>query len=197
MSNNLIKSKSIPSWCYWNNAFNDEELNRMCEYFDTQGVEKSLVFDETNNKENARISNTKFHNWDPEDKNTSWIFEKINNITKVINNNHYQFDLYGYGYIQYTEYDENGKYDFHMDTILNQDIETRKLSVTIFLNEQGKDYEGGDFEFTLDTEKNTTVIPSEKGKLIVFPSFIIHRVKPVTKGKRKSLVVWILGPKFK
>ena len=74
----------------------------------------------------------------------------------------------------------------------------RKLSMTIILNE---DYKGGQFQFKSwghgSKPKITTVPISSRGSIVVFPSFLYHRVKPVTKGIRYSLVAWFLGPYFK
>ena len=65
----------------------------------------------------------------------------------------------------------------------------------------GKDYSGGELEFDLKNKKtgNTKQIckaGKEKGTIVVFPSFIWHRVRPVTKGKRMSLVMWNIGAPF-
>ena len=77
----------------------------------------------------------------------------------------------------------------------------RKLSCTLLLNDT-KEYKGGSFEFDLrntrDKENIVKVKELEnKGDLIVFPSHLWHRVRPVTSGKRLSLVVWFIGPPFK
>ena len=79
----------------------------------------------------------------------------------------------------------------------------RKLSVTVSLTDP-KEYKGGELEFDFrdkDPDKKpniracTEILP--KGSLVVFPSFVWHRVKPVTKGVRHSLVIWNLGYPFK
>ena len=74
----------------------------------------------------------------------------------------------------------------------------RKLSMTILLNE---DYKGGQFQIRSwgrnNKPKITTIPISSRGSIVVFPSFLYHRVKPVTKGIRYSLVAWFLGPHFK
>ena len=110
----------------------------------------------------------------------------------------------GFDSFQYTEYDdtEKGRYDWHQDMVLgknmpNDMIETRKLSMTLCLNEYGIDYEGGEFQINTSKEEEAEDFPAKLGRAFLFPSYMIHRVKPVTKGKRKSLVVWVLGPKFK
>jgi PKHD-type hydroxylase len=204
------------TWCYWDGAFTDEELTKMCAYFDTQGVERSTIVgkvekDETGKEivkqkpdENVRVSNVKFYDWNPANADTAWIFQRMNFVIEAINNQYYGFELNGYDTFQYTEYEssENGKYDWHMDTILgknkpNNFIDTRKLSVTMCVNEPGDEYEGGEFQINNGIEKECETITTKKGRMIIFPSFMIHRVAPVTKGKRKSIVVWVEGPKFK
>lgn len=196
-----IKEQRLPIWCYYE-AFNDSELDTMCSYFDTQTLDKGTIHYGNHDKkptEPTRISNIKFFYRDAQDKNTSWIFERIEQVIKTINDDFYQFDLDGFDYFQYTEYDanENGKYEYHMDTFLNEECKTRKLSITICLNESGKDYEGGQLEFNVSQESLSAEFGTKKGRMVLFPSFIIHRVKPVTKGIRKSIVVWVEGPKFK
>ena len=79
--------------------------------------------------------------------------------------------------------------------------QVRKLSVTINLNAPG-DYEGGNLEFDFGPHSNqdrfkelTEIKP--QGSLVVFPSYVYHRVLPITKGMRKSLVLWCLGRPFR
>ena len=86
-----------------------------------------------------------------------------------------------------------------MDTFFEAPIKVhRKLSMTIQLSDDN-DYEGGDFIF----QKNLIDIPPDskklraKGTILVFPSFLPHAVTPVTKGERKSLVVWADGPEWR
>ena len=207
------RMRKFYTWCYWDGAFNDDELKKMCDYFTSQGVERGTTVGAANTSngkveitqaanEKVRKSNVKFHNYgDPE---TIWIFQRMNWVIEQINNQFYNFDLNGYDTFQYTEYDdfEEGRYDFHQDTIMGQNlpndmIETRKLSITLLLNEPGVDFEGGEFQINSGQEKDAETIELKKGRMIFFPSFAIHRVAPVTKGRRKSVVVWVLGPKFR
>ena len=205
------RMRKFYTWCYWDNAFTNEELDKMCEYFAASGVERGTTVgrkDGANNvvtqtpNEDVRKSNVKFHNYGNPD--TLWIFQRINWVIEQINNQFYNFDLNGYDTFQYTEYDdfEQGRYDFHQDTIMGTNlpddmIETRKLSITMLLNEPGVDFEGGDFQINSGQENDAETVELKRGRMIFFPSFAIHRVAPVTKGKRKSLVVWVLGPKFR
>ena len=137
----------------------------------------------------------------------SFLFEKMNNAISAVNAEFYDFDLDGYDFYQYAEYygSNEGKYDFHMDTILdminsNDDSirdGTRKLSATLLLSEPNIEFTGGDFVLGYNGEKNPTKVDMSIGDMVVFPSFIMHSVQPVTSGVRKSAVVWVLGPKFR
>ena len=81
-------------------------------------------------------------------------------------------------------------YDWHMD-IGTGDHSNRKISISILLND---DYEGGELGFFMTGEQQ---IKPDAGVAIAFPSFLPHRVCPVTKGERWSLVCWIAGEPFK
>ena len=96
---------------------------------------------------------------------------------------------------QYTEYSNNQKYDWHVDNRFNED-DTRKLSFTLLLTD---DYTGGDFQFELGSPGDAlriTTVSMKKGDLVIFPSYVWHRVTPVKDGTRKSLVGWCRGPNF-
>lgn len=96
--------------------------------------------------------------------------------------------------IQIGRYVDGGHYKYHKDVDMpsNQKID-RKLSAVLFLSNP-KDYEGGLFEFKA-LENNMQKFP--QGSIIVFPSYIEHRVTPVTKGERYTAVAWAEGPAFK
>ena len=112
---------------------------------------------------------------------------------------------------QFTKYKLNQHYDWHCDSweapYANQDNKDtfgkiRKLSVTCSLSAP-EDYEGGELEFdfrNMDPDKPTIRKCAEikpRGSIVVFPSHVWHRVKPVTKGTRYSLVIWNLGYPFR
>ena len=74
----------------------------------------------------------------------------------------------------------------------------RKLTAIIQLSDSD-DYEGGDFEFGLTDKEGTDLIKGKrsKGCLLVFPSFLSHRVTPITKGTRYSIITWMEGDTFR
>lgn len=189
------RSLITPSWCYWDNVFTEMELNLITNYLSNVKLEKGRIGN------NEGIINTTTRNSDVNffscNSDTNWIFNKFNFIISSINDQFYNFDLEGYDAIQYSEYksSEKGEYDFHMDTGLDvSDILPRKLSLAMLLNDN---FEGGEFQINPGTEKYAMTVETKKNRAILFPSFLIHRVAPVTKGIRKSLVIWTLGPKFR
>ena len=103
--------------------------------------------------------------------------------------------------LQYTEYDSSyaGHYDLHSDVVWNGShghMYDRKLSVTIQLSNK-EDYEGGLFCLALPDGMLVFEEAKEIGTVIAFPSHLPHKVNPVTKGNRKSLVSWAIGPQWR
>ena len=204
VNNTFDRMYSVHRWCYLDNVFTADELNELNKQFENNNsaFTKGVVVDgEKTVKKQTRVSDIAFFGLDA---NTEWIFAKLNRAIDELNSRYYNFDLNGYDHFQLTQYnaEELGKYDLHMDMFLgnhmgsNKLCENRKLSLTLLLNDPETDFEGGEFEFVFGGEKPQTV-PLKKGTIIVFPSFFLHRVNPVTKGTRRSLVVWVTGPKFK
>jgi PKHD-type hydroxylase len=111
------------------------------------------------------------------------------------NNKIWKFNLHSViDSIQYTVYYEGGgHYDWHVD-IGPGSISDRKISCSVQLSDPNK-YEGGDLEVWSGGEFK--VIERRQGSAIFFPSFLMHRVTPITKGIRKSLVLWMGGGSYK
>ena len=180
----------------WDGSFSNEELDQIISYCDSAGTEYGVIFGSSTKEETEthRISNVKFHE---RNDNTAWIFDKLNFVIQSANEQFYNFHLNGYSNFQYTTYDADGRYDWHTDMSFGQkygeDAEPRKLSLTLLLNDE---FEGGQFQINNGKEESPIDVPMHKGRVVLFPSFMIHRVTPVTKGIRKSIVVWTLGPKF-
>jgi len=111
------------------------------------------------------------------------------------NANHFGFDgIRITEQAQYTEYSKGGFYEWHMDSSIEMsDMPTvRKISMTLLLSDP-KDFKGGELELSYNKER----VNLKRGHAIFFASFIRHRVKPVMKGNRKSLVMWFGGPPLK
>ena len=159
-------------------------------------------------KQNAQVGNNKGikgGNLDTKTRTShiSWIpfkkmpemYKDIEKVMKATNGNHFGFDgMTLTEFAQYTEYPEGGFYDWHFDNDVNMAHEppVRKISMTCLLSPENE-FEGGDLELT----KEGQVAKIKQGHIIFFASFIRHRVAPVTRGTRKSLVMWFGGTPFK
>ncbi len=110
----------------------------------------------------------------------------------------YHYVLSKFTPCQFARYDVGDFYDYHQDSghqINEYEKETRKLSMTVQLSEPDT-YEGGEFYFYNGNKDEIEPDIQEQGSILVFDSRMWHRVAPVTKGVRYSLVSWILGPRF-
>ena len=132
--------------------------------------------------------------WIPFSK-MNYMYKDIEKIMKTTNGNHFGFDgMTLTEPAQYTEYPQGGFYEWHVDNDVNFKYEppVRKISMTLLLSPQSE-FEGGDLELM----KEGKVAKLKQGHAIFFASFIRHRVAPITRGKRKSLVMWFGGTPFK
>jgi PKHD-type hydroxylase len=126
---------------------------------------------------------------DYQDQRVKWLTDKLGDMAKEANNRLFQLDLYGFTEkLQFTEYEGQGRhYDWHPD--IGPNMSKRKISIVVQLSDE-KDYEGG--ELLINTGQILT--PSKKqGSVILFPSFLMHKVEPLRSGNRYSLVSWISG----
>lgn len=197
------RDRITQSHIYWDRAFTVDELDHLDYICSKETLEESTTFGAKSVEEvqKHRMSKVKFFG---RDQNTDWIFRRFNEVAEMINDQFYNFNLNGYESFQYTVYygNEQGRYDWHMDAMLGGDRnntlshETRKLTMVLLLNEPGKDFTGGEFQINQGDQNAPQTLDIFKGRIVAFPSFLIHRVCPVFSGIRKSIVIWIEGPKF-
>jgi PKHD-type hydroxylase len=110
----------------------------------------------------------------------------------------YHYNITKFTPCQFARYNVGDFYDYHQDSghsEIDYEKETRKLSLSVQLSDSNS-YEGGEFYFYNGKEKEDEPPIQEQGSILVFDSRMWHRVAPVTKGVRYSLVSWILGPNF-
>ena len=132
--------------------------------------------------------------WIHHDDRSWWVYDKLAKHIQEANKT-WGFSITSIvDSIQYTEYyEDGGHYDWHMD-VGNFPENHRKISITIQLSNPD-DYDGGDLEFWLG--KVPTKAPREQAFAVLFPSYLMHRVTPITRGVRKSLVIWVGGDTFR
>jgi PKHD-type hydroxylase len=187
---------NTPDNYYWyQNIFTPEEISKLEEDLANLKVETARVGNDGQESDvSVRSSRV---NWIPNEDKWSWLYSKIITASSEANKAIWNFDLHSANeLIQYTEYHstEAGHYTWHMDCGSDY-MSHRKISITVQLSESDE-YEGGDLE--LWTGGNSPLrAPRGKGVAVLFPSYMLHRVSPVTKGIRKSLVLWVGGSHFK
>ena len=173
----------------WQSALSKEQINEILNLVDNNFLLNAPVFSSSKLIQKKRSSKIYWIN-------ESWVQELLWEYILEANKKTFHFDVINKSEIQFTEYrsDEGGKYDWHHDVNWNgQEGLDRKLSISIQLSDK-LDYEGGNFEFE---EITSSMDFKEIGTIIIFPSYLRHRVTKVTLGTRRSLVAWFYGPNWK
>ena len=183
------------SYVTWSNGFTEEEIDKIREIGDALTLTPAII----DNGETINNIRTSKVGWIKNEGDSSWLYDRLAYIARRLNSQFFNFDLTGFCEdMQYTIYDgnEEGHYTWHTDLISNSNnsfLPPRKLSMVLQLSDPSE-YEGGCFETWTRPEPNQA--PKEKGLIVAFPSWTLHRVAPVTSGTRKTLVVWICGKQF-
>jgi PKHD-type hydroxylase len=171
-------------------GFESADLDRVAEIAATTQSTKATLGARKEENDKARRSRIA---WLSENL---WLKDRLWGFAEEANRRAFAFDVTRCCDVQYTEYhaDEKGHYDWHVDVAFSHDVPyDRKISLTVQLSDPSE-YEGGSFGI------HNQSLPDwhrEKGTVLVFPSYMLHRVEPVTKGVRRSLVAWFEGPRWR
>lgn len=188
-------------WCYWVNAFSESECNNLI------ALAKKLPENNATIGVNSNLADASFRRsvirWIDPNVNSefSWVYDKLWKIQIKMNHDFFGFNVTSLPPMQFTEYDESykGEYKSHQDVFWITNTPThRKVSLIVQLTDQDE-YEGGNLRFeNIDTQPSESDydVMRRRGTVIALPSFVYHRLEPVTKGRRHSLVGWFEGPKF-
>lgn len=189
-----IRNKSM-DYYYYENGFSPSELEQISRMVENLPFHKAVTSAGETEDRKSRLK------WIPQNGEWNWLYEKLMNFAKEANSRMWNFDLISAPeFIQYTEYhgSDRGEYGWHQD-IGPDELSTRKVSITVQLSDDNE-YEGGDLVFWMggnSLEDNNLTAPKGKGTVVLFPSYLVHAVKPVTKGIRKSFVLWLGGGHYK
>lgn len=180
-------------YTWFNNFFNEKEVEQIRSLWSDELTVPAEV-----NKAGEAIARKELRKselmWIKPGTENDWIYDRLGQACLQTNANRYKFDILGFQTeLQLANYEGQGFFDWHMDFGAG-DISNRKLSITVQLSSPDE-YEGGELQFMIN--QNIITAPKEKGTAIIFPSFCLHRVTPVTSGSRKSIVGWIAGPPYK
>lgn len=197
---NHFDAKSVPvevdgpiPLTIWKDAFTPREIDAIIAYGDKLQPMKAVLAGRSDNTDHLRITRVAWMVRKPE---IQWLHARLEEMVLQINARFYRYDLFGLNEpFQYTVYEgaEGGYYGWHVD-VGEKNYEPRKISISLQLSDPSG-YEGGDL--VLQAGAGEFSAEKARGTLIAFPSFVPHRVTPVTSGTRKSLVVWVAGPEFR
>ena len=167
--------------------FDDKIISDIEEYISHQELEKAKVL-HMNRKSADKARSSMIHWMNNEDYKDFLmpIYDIISRNVRMINDGMWRYNYGGYGVFQYSEYTEGDHFNWHIDQIEIKG-ESRKVSFSIGISD-GSEYEGGDLGFKAAEEEDYYKIG--RGDIIAFPSWMLHKVTPVTKGKRRVLVGW-------
>ena len=184
-------------YAFWHHAFTVKECQKIITIGKRLQLNKGLVVEVENNNKSKVMSHKRRDSqvaWMGPNSDTEWIFRRLTDLIIDLNERFFKFDLFGFQEgCQFTHYKAPGAhYGKHVDTLAGQGV--RKLSVTVQLSDPTT-YKGG--ELYLYAVEEGQKLSAAQGTLLLFPSYILHEVKPVTQGERYSLVSWITGRPFK
>ncbi len=175
------------------NLFSSQEVRAIRELWDEKGVIDAHLTgtEETSFDHSLRKSSINFINPEP---SVNWIFERLALAAIEENNRRFQFEILGLNEgLQLARYDRSDEFNWHMDFGVGL-ASQRKLSMSVQLSEPDE-YEGGDLQFMINDQAHNAI--RNPGTLIIFPSYVMHRVTPITSGTRMSLVGWVNGMPFR
>jgi PKHD-type hydroxylase len=185
-NNNFVPFVSIP------NLFNNNEIDKIRALWNEDEARDAKIGSLGSGEINYQKRKSRIIFLDKPD--TDWIYDRLSMACILVNANKYKFDILGYqSKLQLTSYGVGDFFGWHMDSG-DKHNSIRKLSITVQLTSTDE-YEGGALQFFKGND--TINAPSEKGTAVIFPSYVAHRVEPVTKGCRKSIVGWIAGPPYR
>jgi PKHD-type hydroxylase len=189
-----FKRDHVNTWAWAKKVFSPEECQEIIKIGNALNPIYGRVQSEKNIEVNNDIVRKSLISWIAPNQDTNWIFIRLQELVEKINNEFFKFHITGINEgLQFTKYESpGGHYHTHFDKMFDGVI--RKLSLTIQLTEPSK-YEGGNLEIYQSNEP--LIMEKDQGMAVLFPSYVLHKVTPITKGERCSLVGWFTGDNFK
>ena len=165
----------------------DKIISDIEEYISHQELESARVL-HMNRKDADKARSSKIH-WMTDENYKGFlmpIYDYISRKVRTINDSMWRYNYNGYGAFQYSEYTVGDHFNWHIDQIEIKG-ESRKVSFSLGISDESE-YEGGDLGFKAAEEEDYYKLG--RGDIIVFPSWMLHKVTPVTQGKRRVVVGW-------
>jgi PKHD-type hydroxylase len=182
---------------YWEGFLTEDEINYLLSLTNWSNTIPAYVGADNDHAINKNIRSTKI-SWLELSNENKHIWDKFSKVIAEVNSRYFHFDLTGfYESIQLGVYtaEDKGHYDWHVDMFVGNKSAPRKLSMVLMLSDPSE-YEGGDLLLKADRDEPTK-LDMVKGRAWFFPSYMLHKVTPITRGTRKTIVLWVGGPPFK
>ena len=185
-------------FCIWKSGFTPEECQKIIDMGEKiEFFEKGRIGSGGKSVVNPDVRETDI-TWLHPTNDNDWIHKRIAGISARVNFDKFQLSLRQFDGFQYSKYKVGGHYKWHIDCIAEPEDPSlhRKLSMSVMLTAP-ESYEGGEL-LLLDNgnPENPSIAKPAQGDIIYFYSYVPHKVAPVTKGERITLVTWALGEKF-
>lgn len=188
----------VPGYCSFRKefkpelTFTKEECEKIIAIADNRYPQKAKVGSEAESQVSTKIRDVEEYAIEMNDS-TRWIYEKLSAAITIANSEYYKYDIIGITHelqlLHYKSDEFQGHYDWHVD-VGTGNAATRKISASLMLSPENS-YEGGDL--IINDHGNIINSCREQGSINMFPSYILHKVTPVTSGERWVLVIWING----
>lgn len=182
---------------FWDGFLTEDEINFLLAQPEWVQVEAGCIGGKEGAVIDPKVRETKVA-WIAAKPEMEGLWGKFAGVVAEVNRRYFRYDLTGFHEpMQLGVYtaQEGGHYDWHTDASSLDTGVPRKLSVAILLSNPSE-FEGGEFQVKTTTDEART-LEAKRGRAWFFPSYTLHRVAPVTKGVRRSLVLWVGGPPFK
>jgi len=191
-----LPSASLATTAYWENFLDADQLDYLCKLVDA-ATEPGGIGATDHPVVDASVRRSCIA-WLERNHETDAIWERVADAVSRANATYFQYALDGFfepG--QLTRYDAevSGHYDWHQDVILESSGVMRKLSCALLLNDPSE-FTGGEFLLKANSDA-PDVVEQKRGRMWCFPAWMLHKVTPVTSGRRKTLVFWVGGPPFR
>jgi PKHD-type hydroxylase len=202
MPSYLKYQRPLPQFKVVEKFFSEEEVDKIIDLEELQTFTKGKVGSQFDNKNSDgsgsldKKTRDSDISWIHPSAQSQWLFEKFGYIIAQVNHDVFMYDIDGFDAFQYTIYKKNHHYDWHWDSQMDYLTWERKISASIILSDP-KEYGAGEIEvMNVGHPEKTYCQRPNKGDVVFFASWMPHRVRPVTKGTRKSLVAWIMGKRI-
>lgn len=188
-------TKNFPKHCFVEDAFSPDEVEKIIALEDLQKFKKGVV----GRKDDEPIYSTKDRDskiqWLEPNPSTEWLFNKLSDLIPKVNYDFFMHCITQMEHLQYTIYEKDQHYDWHIDSWDDQIIPmTRKISYSVLLSNPDE-YEGGELEIVpFGMFHKSILVKPKAGSVVFFDSLFPHKVHPVKNGTRKTLVSWVMGP---